>query len=77
MLVRAAQGAVQRDEALRPTVLLMGAPVEMRPPELSAPSVVAASREAFPNVCAELRPELDSMEPPRRYQGWSWMLDTR
>ena len=33
-----------------PTVLLMGAPVEMRPPELSAPSVLAASREAFPNV---------------------------
>ena len=62
---------------LRPTVLLMGAPVEMRPPELSAPSVVAASREAFPDICTALRPELDSMEPPRRYQGWSWMLDTR
>ena len=72
MLVRVAQGGV-----LRPTVLLMGAPVEMRPPELSAPSVVAASREAFHDIRTELRPELDSMEPPRRYQGWSWMLDTR
>lgn len=58
-------------------MLLMVAPVEMRPPELSAPSVVAASRDAFPDICTEARPELDSMEPPCRYQGLSWMLDTR
>ena len=66
VLVRAAQGGV-----LQPTVLLMVAAVEMRPPELSAPKVVAASRDAFPDVWTELRPELDSMEPPCRYQGLS------